>query len=108
MIRGLYIEKNGQDAWRLQCVPQCLTDILVQVSSIKRDPNDVDEEYTVEFTFHIGELMREMIEDQGTLDGDLDITDIEALNIERWARQLEIYATLMRSALRCRRPQEPT
>ena len=96
----IQIDPNEEDEDRdfnVICAPQCLTDILVQV----RRAND----NTVVLTFEIGKLMREEIEGHGDMEGLLLVTNEEATNFARWADQLEIYAALMRSALKCRRPK---
>lgn len=92
----MFIEDGGE--WVVRIAPQCMTDILVQVCRSDPDAND-----PAIFTFCIGELMREALDDLGCLDGLLEADDAEAANIERWASQMEAYAAIMRSALRCRR-----
>lgn len=92
---AVVIERDGVEEWIVQCAPQCMTDILVQVSRMA-DPENVV------FTFQIGELMREALEDCGDLLGMLQCSDQQAAVLERYASLLEIYAEIMRSALKCR------
>ncbi len=70
-------------------------DILVQV---RRGTDDLV------LTFTIGDLMRQELEGDGDWSGMLQVTDERAAVLLRWAEQLEAYAQIMRSALKCRRP----
>lgn len=91
----IHIEEDGEDLWEIECAPHCMTDILVQVRR-------VDAERPL-FTFHIGDLLREEVEGHGDMGGMIQIDDEQSANLNRWADQLEIYAALIRTALRCRR-----
>jgi len=92
--------KTDEDGnyWYVRLAPQRLTDILVQVVCVREDEDDVV------FAFEIGELLLEEVEDNGRLDGTLAPNDTMAMNLMRWADQLEAYAMIVRSALRCRAP----
>ena len=92
----VYIEKDGdEEAWAVECAPGCLTDILIVAR------RNCDEEAS--FSFKLGELMAEEIENWGDWMGMLKVDDNHFVVLSRWADQLEIYASLMRSALRSRR-----
>jgi hypothetical protein len=84
--------------WYVRLAPQRLTDILVQVVCVREDKDDVV------FAFEIGALLLEEVETHGCLDGTLAPNDTMAMNLTRWADQLEAYVTIIRSALRCRTP----
>lgn len=91
------IVKNAKGAWewRISCAPQTLTDILVEVAKIDRHGK-----WTIVCSFHLGELMRQEVEDHASLLGPLSIDDHAAGVLTRWADQLVLYAGIMRSALR--------
>lgn len=97
----MYIQTSDDEDrkldWVITIAPQCLTDILIQVSR--------PEGKFAALTFGIGELMRDEIEGDGDFGGMLQLSNERAANLTRWADQLEIYAALMRSSLKCRRPE---
>jgi hypothetical protein len=94
----LFVEPPNDDgeAWEICLAKQCLTDILVQVRK--------SGEQWATVAFKIGELVCEEIEGDGDLGGPLQVSDERAANLARWAAQLELYAGIVRSALKCRRP----
>lgn len=84
---------DHQDEWIVRCAPQCLTDILVQVTHAETPEQCV-------FTFCLGKMLREMVEDYGTWDGTLVMDKHHVAVFERWASQLDLYAEIIRSALK--------
>jgi hypothetical protein len=89
-------DDDGHEVCSVKCAPQAISDILVQVT---RGPERV-----CILSFSIGQLMREELEGDGDWSGMLQVSDERAAVLLRWADQLEAYAQIMRSALKCRRP----
>lgn len=88
----IYRQRNGKDEWIIRTAPQCMTDVLVQVAR-EKDPG------TTLFTFEIGELIREELEGDGTLNGEFVATPARRAELARWADLLEIHARTIRAVL---------
>ena len=104
MVLHIGDRDEDKDRWRINCAPQCTTDILVQVTDLWRLEND-PEDQGADFSFKLGKLMVEEAGNATMPGGLLWATDDEAANIARWADQFEAYAAIMRSALRSRDPE---
>lgn len=91
------MRRNGSDGeeerWEIHLHPAQQTDILVRVVDLMGGENNVV------FTFTIGKLFLEEIEDQATTAGTIILDDYTKAIYLRWARQLEIYAELIRASL---------
>ena len=84
----------GNDRWEIKCAPQHLTDILVQVYDLSQK-----ETKSATFTFKIGELMLEEIEQDGVIFGAWRGGKERREVLLRWALLLERYAEIMRVSI---------
>ena len=91
-------EEDEDKQWRINCAPQQLTDIIIQVSMPGHANGD-----SASVAFGLGDLLRGEVDTKVTLDGDNGMTDEELATTLRWAELLEAYALILRAALKAPR-----
>jgi hypothetical protein len=89
----MIIDKANGEVWQVRIVPQCMTDIIIQVAR-----GDDEDEPTL-FGFHLGELIRETLEPDGCHDGSYSASATKRLVLSRMARLLELQAETIRAVL---------
>jgi hypothetical protein len=91
-------EEDEDKQWRINCAPQQLTDIIIQVSM----PGHADCDFA-DLSFSLGELLRSEIDGYAGFEGHVVMTDEEMATTLRWAELLEAYALILRAALKAPR-----